>query len=208
MKKKGFTIFESTIVLLISTLILGATFTLININKKFYEFQKTRLLLAENLKLAQDLSFKKIELSNPTSTVCGTGILITPSGYIGIAYATSADLSVDCSTIANSSSQEFDFTSKNPNLYFTKSLQIITNPNNPLIVKENFDNLSINYSLDNNTSNSFSSSSIFFFHPYGDPLIYVDRQKMNFNKAFNIIIKKDNENATITITTSGQIVTK
>jgi type II secretory pathway pseudopilin PulG len=206
MKKRGFSLLESTVVLLVSTLILGAAFTLTNINKKFYEFQKTKLLLAENLKLAQDLSFKKIELSNPTTTVCGVGILITSSGYLGVAYATSADLPIDCYKIASSSPTEFDFTSKNPNLYFTKSLQITNNLNNPLIVKEDFENLEILFS----TSSQLipGTSSIIFVHPYGDPLIHLNQNKINFDKEFNIILRKDNENATITITTAGQIIAK
>jgi len=207
MKEKGFTLFESTIVLLVSTLILGTAFTLTNINKKFYEFQKTKLLLAENLKLAQDLSFKKNELSNPTSTVCGVGILITPTEYIGIAYATSTDVHVDCYKIANNYPEEFDFTSKNPELYFTKSLQIVNNRNYPLIIKENFENIIVNYST-GTTISSFTTSSILFISPYGDPLIYVDKNKVNFDKEFNIILRKDNENATITITTAGQIIAK
>jgi len=206
MRKRGFSLLESTVVLLVSTLILGAAFTLTNINKKFYEFQKTKLLLAENLKLAQDLSFKKIELSNPTTTVCGVGILITSSGYLGVAYATSADLPIDCYKIASSSPIEFDFTSKNPDLYFTKSLQITNNLNNPLLVKEDFENLEILFS----TGSQFitGTSSIIFVHPYGDPLIHLNQNKINFDKEFNIILRKDNESATITITTAGQIIAK
>jgi hypothetical protein len=207
MKKRGFSLLESAVVLLVSTLILGAAFTLTNINKKFYEFQKTKLLLAENLKLAQDLSFKKIELSNPTTTVCGVGILITSSGYLGVAYATSADLPIDCYKIASSSPTEFDFTSTTPSLFFTKSLEITNNRNNPLIVKEGFENVTIEYSTGTNNL-SFSSSSIIFIHPYGDPLIYVDKSRVNFDKEFNIILRKDNESATITITTAGQIIAK
>lgn len=206
MRKKGFSLLESAVVLLVSTLILGAAFTLTNINKKFYEFQKTKLLLAENLKLAQDLSFKKIELSNPTTTVCGVGILITSSGYLGVAYATSADLPIDCYKIASSSPREFDFTSKNPDLYFTKSLQITNNLNNPLLVKEDFENLEILFSTGSQLIPG--TSSIIFVHPYGDPLIHLNQNKINFDKEFNIILRKDNESATITITTAGQIIAK
>lgn len=204
MNRKSFTLFESTVVLLISTLILGTAFTLTMINKKFYEFQKTKLLLAENLKIAQDLSFKKIELSNPTSTVCGVGILITKSGYIGIAYATAT---LDCYKIASNTPEEFNFTSKKPDLFFTKTLQIVRDENHPLLVREGFENIQIQYST-GTALNDFNSSSILFIHPYGDPLIYIDNNKIDFDREFKLIFKENNEHATITITTAGQIIAK
>ncbi len=208
MKNKGFTIFESTVVLLVSAIVLGAVFGLTSLNKNFYEFQKTKLLLAENLRLAQDLSFKKIEvnINNSTSTVCGIGILISKSNYLGIVYATSGE-NVDCYKIASDTPGEFNFTNKSPNLYFAKNAQIITDRNNPLIVFEELKDYEIRYST-GNAPNSFNSTSIMFLHPYGDPLIYVDNNKIDFANKFNLILTKNQDNATISITNAGQIISE
>lgn len=211
MKKKAFTLFESTVILVITSVILGTSFYLLNLNKKYQDFETSKLLLGEDLKRAQDLSFKKFEIAinNTTSSVCGVGIKISSNSkrYTMIAYATSSvSGSVDCYQILSSNPEEFNFSNREPSLFVNKNNEFTIDKNNPLITEYELkiDEIKAGTSSFSN----FSSTSIMFVHPYGEVLIYKDGNKIDFYEVFNISLKYVDKNATITITKAGQVIVK
>lgn len=213
MKRKGFTLLESAVILAVTSILLGTSFYLLNLNKPYQDFEIARLLLSENLRLAQDLSFKKTEivLNGETSTICGIGLLIsnTSKEFTAIAYATRTQgSSIDCYYLASSSPNEFNFTDPNnpPRIFVTKSNEFTNDPANKLIIKEKLKVEQIK--VGTSTLNNFGLVSVMFTHPYGDVLIFRDNLKIDFDKAFNIYLEYLNKNATITITKAGQVILK
>lgn len=210
MNKKAFTLIESTVILVVTSILLGTSFYLLNINKQFQEFDISKFRLAEDLRRAQDLSFKKIDfvINNNTSTICGVGLLISKSlkNYLMIAYATSTQGSVDCYYISSSTPEVFDFTSKKPELFVTNAYELTNDINNQLIIKHNLkvDEIKIGTS----SLIDFNSTSIMFVHPYGDVFVFYDGNKLEFDREFNIYLKYLDKNATITITKAGQVILK
>ena len=211
MKIKAFTLLESTVILLVTSVILGTSFYFLNINKKYQEFESSKLLLSENLRRAQDLSFKKSEIviNNTTSTICGVGVLISGINkeYLMIAYATSSpEGSVDCYKIASNTPEEFNFSNKQPNIFVLNNNEFTTDPNNQLItkLKLNVDKIEIGTS----TMQTFSSTSLIFVHPYGDIIVYKDGSRIDFDKEINIGLDYQGKYATISITKAGQVILK
>ncbi|MGC8981664.1 MAG: hypothetical protein ACP5JU_01815 [Minisyncoccia bacterium] len=214
--KKGFTLIETALLMLITTILLSAGLTISNFSKSFLKFQEEKFLLADNLKKAQDLSFRFLEISlnNVTSTICGVGILINSSTIITykmIAYATSSQELIDCYKIASDTPDEFDFTKKEPEIFYTKTNEFTKDKNNQFIIKKELKDFNIKFSIDNQEIQQFTTTSIMFIHPYGELLIYKDGVQLASSTSFsnfNILLNKNNEYATITITNTGQILSK
>lgn len=210
MKGKAFTLFESAVILVVTSVILGTSFYILNLNKKYQNFEASKLLLGTDLQRALDLSFKKfnIILNNATSSICGVGIKISSNTkeYLMIAYATSSADSIDCYQISGTFPEEFNFSNKEPSIFVNKNNEFVTDINNPLITRYELkiDEIKIGTS----SPLQFSSTSIMFIHPYGEVLIYKDGYKVDFDKIFNIYLKYLDKNATITITKAGQIFVK
>ena len=211
MKTKAFTLLESTVILVVASVILGTSFYFLGMNRKLQEFEASRMLLAENLRRAQDLSFKKTEIviNNNTSTICGVGILISASSkeYLMIAYTTSsAEGSIDCYKIASNTPEEFNFSNKQPNIFVLTNNDFTTDPNNKLITKFklNVEKIEIGTS----TTQSFSTTSFMFVHPYGDIIVYKDGNKVDFDKEINIKLEYQGKYATTSITKAGQVILK
>lgn len=210
MRVRAFTLIESAVILVVTSILLGTSFYLLNLNKPYQDFEISKLRLSEDLRRAQDLSFKRttIILNNNTSSVCGVGLLISSSTkeYIAIAYATSSQGSIDCYYISSSTPEVFDFTSSSPTLFVTNGNDFTDNINNQLIIKHKLkiDEIKIGTS----SLTDFNSTSIMFIHPYGDVLIFYDGKKVEFDKDFNIYLKYLDRDATVTITKPGQVILK
>lgn len=217
MKSRGFTLIESAVVILVTTIILGAGLAISNLGRSFLNFQEEKFLLADALKKAHDLSFKSIELYPPlvthTSTICGVGVLFSSSTnsifYRIIAYAThSGEELVDCYKVASDSPEYFDFTSKQPELYYTRTNELTTSTNNQFVIQKELNRFRLNFSYG---SPNWSTTSIMFLHPYGEVLIYQDNRQIASSTSFSefyLTLTKNNETATITITNTGQITSE
>jgi hypothetical protein len=215
MSKKGFTLIETALLMLVTTILLSAGLTISNFSKSFLKFQEEKFLLADNLKKAQDLSFRSLEINfnGATSTICGVGLLIYPSTYEMIAYATSSQELIDCYKIASDTPQEFDFSlsQKEPSIFYTKTNEFTTDKNNQFIIRKELKDFNISFKLDDKTF-SFTTTSIIFTHPYGELIIYQNGNQIVTQttpfKNFYILLNKGNEYATITITNTGQIISQ
>jgi type II secretory pathway pseudopilin PulG len=213
---KGFTLIETALLMLVTAILLSAGLTISNFSKSFLRFQEEKFLLADNLKKAQDLSFRSLEINfnGATSTICGVGLLIYQAGYKVIAYATSPPSTqeiIDCYKIASNTPEEFDFTQKKPSIFYTKTNEFTTDKNNQFIISKELKDFNISFKLDNKAF-SFVTTSIIFTHPYGELIIYqngnqIVTQSTPF-KNFYILLNKGNEYATITITNTGQIISQ
>ncbi|MCS7184199.1 MAG: hypothetical protein NZ866_02525 [Patescibacteria group bacterium] len=212
---KAFTVFESTIVLLVTTVIIGATLALGNWGKIFRKFQENVFLFNQDLKtvLNKSIDGGEFNLNGSTSTLCASGILISQreKNYYQIAYATISTSSViDCSEIASSSPENFNFSLNQPQLFlsemgnFTNSINEALKINLELV--ENIRLATDTYEID------FSTASIMFIYPYGEPIVYYSTgtrsYQLNFNDYLKILFIRGNERATTTIYKSGKIHSK
>jgi len=211
MKNKAFTLLESTVVLLVTTLIIGSAITFTSLNRSYQKFNEERLNLFQDIKNLANLSLKGGEfvLNNNTSTVCGVGLLYSSSTktITFIAYATvSTNTVISCYEIASSSIEEFNFVNKSPNIYLTKNFEYTTNSENAF-KKE----LSYITKLDFNTNTSpiiqnFATFSLMFLSLSSEPIIFIDNMRFFVNfKDFNINLYFRNEEASkIIIKKTGQ----
>ncbi|GIW66336.1 MAG: hypothetical protein KatS3mg095_0234 [Candidatus Parcubacteria bacterium] len=211
-RKKAFTILESTIVLLLTTIILGITFSLTGLNKLFKKFQENIFLLNQDLKNTLDIAINsgEVNLANTTSTICGAGILISNQNkfYYKIIYATSSDSTIiNCFEIASNTPDVFNFSIQNPPFYISKNGGYINNMNNEVFIGDLtfLDDIK----LATLTDIDFNTTSIIFTSPYGEPIIYYatsgNSYRLDFNDNLKIVLIKNNERATITIYKSGKI---
>lgn len=217
MKNKGFTLIETAILMLITTILLSTGLTITNFSKSFLKFQEEKFLLGDNLRKSQDLSFRSIELPyslfNATTTICGVGIVIGPDtlSYKMIGYATtSPDELVDCYEIASNTPKVFDFSSKDPELYYLKTNEFSKDQNHIFLIKKELKNIKVKFKKDD--SEFYGKTSIMFVHPYGDLIVYNNGNEVITSttafKNFYIILNSTNEYATITLTNTGQILSE
>ena len=211
-RKKAFTLLESTVILLITTIILGITVSISGINKIFRKFQENIFLLNQDLKQTLRIAMESGELvlNNTTSTICGAGLVISKENkeYIKVLYATSSTSTViNCLDIASTSPEVFNFSLNSPPFYISKNDNYIDTLNT-----EDIRDLSFVDDIKISTSSAyidFSTTSIIFTAPYGEPIIYYSTSasiyKIDLDNNFKIILIKNNETATITISKTGKI---
>lgn len=212
MKNKSFTLLESTVVLLITTLVIGGALTLSSLNRAYQKFNEERLSLIQDIKNLVNLSLKggEVILDNGTSTVCGVGLLYSSSTktITFIAYATvSTSTIINCYDIASSSSDEFNFTNKEPKLYLDKVFYYTTRSD--YAFKRDLKYITnLNFSTDTNIEN-FNTTSIIFLSLTAEPIIFRDNSRIDNFKEFNIIMYfRDDATSTITIKNTGQVSIK
>lgn len=210
----AFTILESTVILLITTVILGTALSLDRINKTFKKFQENIFLLNQDLKFTLDLAIKGSEfnLNGVTSTLCGVGIIISnqEKKYYQIGYATlSSSTVIDCNSIASNTPEVFNFTSYQPQVYISEGGNFSHSITNSLIrelkpIEE--------IKLATTTEIAFNTTSIIFTHPFGEPIVYYSSgtvdYRLNFDDQFQIIFINNNVRATTTIFKTGKIISK
>ncbi|GIW65956.1 MAG: hypothetical protein KatS3mg094_475 [Candidatus Parcubacteria bacterium] len=209
---KAFTLLESTIILLITTIILGITVSISGINKIFRKFQENIFLLNQDLKQTLRIAMESGEfvLNNTTSTICGSGLVISRENkkYFKVLYATSSTSTVvNCLDISSTSPEVFNFAIYTPSFYISQNDNYITTLNT-----EDTRDLSFVDNIKIATSSAyidFNTTSVIFTAPYGEPIIYYSTSnssyKIDLENNFYIILIKNNETATITISKAGKI---
>jgi type II secretory pathway pseudopilin PulG len=223
---KAFTLLESTLVLFLTTIVIGATLGLNNLNKAYNNFKENAFLLEQDLKNSLSLATKggeiplTIENLTATHTICASGIMIvndSPPYYYQIIYAPSStnDL-IDCSFDITYSTHTFDIYPYSPSssiFYLTKTGGIYNqaDDNSKKILKY-VDIIKLATSSISSNEIDFNTTTIFFTNPWGKPFIYYSTNSqyyyLNFdNDAKLILIKniRNNEREEILINKTGKI---
>lgn len=226
---KAFTLLESTLVLFLTTIVIGATLGLNNLNKAYNNFKENTFLLEQDLKNSLSLATKggelplTIENLTATHTICASGIMIVndrprPPYYYQIIYAPSStnDL-IDCSFDITYSTHNFDISPYSPSsstiFYLTKTGGINNQPDDDSKkILKYVDIIKLATSSISSNEIDFNTTTILFTNPWGTPFIYYSTNSqyyyLNFNNDAKLILIKNirnNEREEILINKTGKI---
>lgn len=209
---RAFTLIEIVMVLLIVTMLTTIAFNFNVFSEENTYLKNFNYRLFSDLSLAKNLSFSKQVINESSGlAVCGYGLLLTSSSYLGYAYATS-NIWESCDYLASSS----------PTVYATSSPEYFIHSNGevrsdiiPSLQMKNIFNGTIKISTSssdcsNNIFDNYSKVAIVYYNPYGDYLFLGEDSSSNWGKlTFNDIylcLEYKNEKRYLRINGIGQLL--